>query len=192
MTSPLRDPAVLAAVLDSAIADLADIAFVVDIEGTVIAANKTLLARSGLSRDDAMGQSFLDIIHGEDRTITSEHLNRALQGEVAAFRIVRTLNEEAQYVSDVTLHPVRDGDDVVAVLGTARDVTEAVTVARERESAEELPADRRPHGGVRWLVDGCDRPGPAAFRRSAHDSRDRARHGDRARRAARRTTFSHA
>ena len=158
MTSPLRDPAVLAAVLDSAIADLADIAFVVDIEGTVIAANKTLLARSGLSRDDAMGQSFLDIIHGEDRTITSEHLNRALQGEVAAFRIVRTLNEEAQYVSDVTLHPVRDGDDVVAVLGTARDVTEAVTVARERESAEELlQIAGRMAGFGGWSMDATDR-----------------------------------
>jgi two-component system, cell cycle sensor histidine kinase and response regulator CckA len=158
MTSPLRDAAALSAVLDSAIADLADVAFVVDEEGSVIAANKTMLARSGLSREQAIGQTFLDIIHGEDRTITSEHLSRALRGEVASFRVVRALHEETQYVTDVTLHPVRDGDDVVAVLGTARDVTEAITVARERESAEELlQIAGRMAGFGGWSMDAADR-----------------------------------
>jgi len=158
MTSPLRDATALSVVLDSAIADLADVAFVVDAEGTVIAANKTLLARSGLSRQQAIGQHFLDIIHGEDRAITGEHLSRALRGEVAAFRVVRALHEETQYVTDVTLHPVRDGDDVVAVLGTARDVTEAITVARERESAEELlQIAGRMAGFGGWSMDAVDR-----------------------------------
>lgn len=158
MTSPLRDAAALSAVLDSAIAELADVAFVVDVEGTVIAANKTLLARSGLSREQAIGQSFLDIIHREDRAITSEYLSRALGGEVASFRVVRALHEETQYVTDVTLHPVRDGDDVVAVLGTARDVTEAITVARERESAEELlQIAGRMAGFGGWSMDAADR-----------------------------------
>ncbi|QOD93012.1 PAS domain-containing protein [Chryseoglobus sp. 28M-23] len=158
MTSPLRDYATLAAVLDSAIADLADITFVVDIDGSVIAVNKVLLARSGLSRDQAVGQHFLDIIHGEDREVTGEHLHRALKGHVTSFRVVRTLDEETQYVSDVTLHPVRDGDEVVAVLGTARDVTEAITVARERESAEELlQIAGRMAGFGGWSMDANDR-----------------------------------
>ena len=158
MTSPLRDPSTLAAVLDSALAELADIAFVVDIDGFVITANKVLLARSGLSREQTIGQSFLDIIHGDDRDLTREHLRRALSGEVASFRITRSLDEETQYVSDVTLHPVRDGDDVVAVLGTARDVTESITAARERESAEELlQIAGRMAGFGGWSMDAADR-----------------------------------
>ncbi|MER3388993.1 MAG: PAS domain S-box protein [Microcella sp.] len=158
MTSALRDPTALAAVLDSALADLADVAFVTDTDGTVIAANTTLLTRSGLSRDEAVGQRLLDIINGEDRDVTGEHMARALRGEVAAFRIVRAINEQTQYVSDVTLHPVRDGRDVVAVLGTARDVTEAMAVARERESAEELlQIAGRMAGFGGWSMDAADR-----------------------------------
>ena len=158
MTSPLRDPSTLAVVLDSALAELADIAFVVDTAGCVIAANTVLLARSGLSRDDAIGHSFLDIIHGEDREVTTEHLTRALNGEVASFRVVRALDDETKYVSDVSLHPVRDGGDVVAVLGIARDVTDAITVARERESAEELlQIAGRMAGFGGWSMDAADR-----------------------------------
>lgn len=158
MTASIRDPATLATVLDSALADLADIAFVVDRDGAVLVANAVLLERSGLAREQAIGRQLLDIIHREDRELTSEHMTRALSGEVSSFRIVRALHGDTQYISDVTLHPVRDGGDVIAVLGIARDVTEALTVARERESAEELlQVAGRMAGFGGWSMDAADR-----------------------------------
>jgi len=138
MPPPFRDPSAIAALVGATIAELPDVAMVLDSDGVLLAVNNALVERSRMSRDELIGRRLVDVIMDEDREATQLSISRAFAGAVDEFTRVRQGDGAPGYVLQVAFYPIRDGDEVVAVWGLSRDITEA-----EHERARLAELDER-------------------------------------------------
>ncbi|MEP6990801.1 MAG: PAS domain S-box protein [bacterium] len=114
-----------------------DAIFTLDAHGAFTSANEATCALTGRTRDALLGQSARRMLDEEDAHRMQEHLAEALTGHAVRFECsLRRPDGERRMVS-VTNTPIRRGEDIIGVLGVARDVTDerARAIALERSEA---------------------------------------------------------
>ena len=111
-----------------------DAAFMVDLTGNILTANREMACRLGFSIDEMIGASIWDILPGE----VIDERKAAMETVVRTGKMVRFEDERNGRIIHNSLHPVIDADGkVVKVAVFARDTTEQRKVEaalRERES----------------------------------------------------------
>ncbi|MEO8333895.1 MAG: PAS domain S-box protein [bacterium] len=113
-----------------------DAIYTLDAHGAFTSANQATCELTGLPRDSMLGRSTRMVLDPEDIPLVLHHFERALGGSAARYecRVLRP-NGERRLVS-VTNTPIRRGEDIIGILGVARDVTEARARAVELERSE--------------------------------------------------------
>ena len=113
-----------------------DAIYTLDVHGAFTSANQATCELTGRSREALLGHSTRMVLDEEDIPLVSHHFQRALEGSAERYecRVCRPDGEQ-RFVS-VTNTPIRRGDEIVGMLGVARDVTEARARAAELERSE--------------------------------------------------------
>ncbi len=113
-----------------------DAIYTLDSHGTFTSANQATCELTGRARDMMLGHSTRMVLDDEDIPLVLHHFERALAGRAARYECrVRRPDGERRLVS-VTNTPIRRGEEIVGILGVARDVTEARARAAELERSE--------------------------------------------------------
>lgn len=109
-----------------------------DVEGTLLIANKPALQAAALRAEDVIGKSFVDTYWWAYSDVVQQRLRsaiqRAAQGEPARYdELVRGAEEEHIWI-DFSLHPLQDGDgNVIFIVPSANVITERKRAESERE-----------------------------------------------------------
>ncbi|MEP6730269.1 MAG: PAS domain S-box protein [bacterium] len=113
-----------------------DAIYTLDVHGTFTSANHATCELTGRTRDSMLGHSTRMVLDPEDVPLVGRHFQRTLEGHSEPYecRVLRP-DKERRLVS-VTNTPIRRGEEIVGVLGVARDVTEARARAAELDRSE--------------------------------------------------------
>ncbi len=113
-----------------------DAIYTLDSHGTFTSANQATCELTGRSLATMLGYSTRMVLDEDDIPLVLHHFERALEGSAARYECrVRRPDGERRLVS-VTNTPIRRGEEIVGILGVARDVTEARARAAELERSE--------------------------------------------------------
>ena len=113
-----------------------DAIYTLDVHATFTSANQATCELTGRPRDALLGHSTRMVLIDEDVAMVTYHFQRALDGSAEHYECsVRRPDGERRTVS-VTNTPIRRGDQIIGVLGVARDVTEARARTAELARAE--------------------------------------------------------
>ncbi|HYQ05124.1 MAG TPA: response regulator [Polyangiaceae bacterium] len=110
-------------------------------ERSVLRVNKTYCDMTGWSREELLGRGGMDIIHPEDRQVSSERLAAVARGEHAAsyaaqLRIMR--KDGSSMWIRITVSPGRDSPDGHPyAIGMIEDISERMRLESELKSAKE-------------------------------------------------------
>lgn len=115
-----------------------DAAFVLDLEGLFLMANRTLCASLRVEERELMGRRFALAARSTDPERILSNFHAALSGSPSRYRGSGTRPNGEPFVAEVTLLPIRVDGVVLAVLGTAVDLTEADRHDVEARRGEEL------------------------------------------------------
>ena len=121
--------------IDRLVRDLPDAVFVFDLEGALVYANSELSERLGVSAEN-YGSPFGSLVAVGERERVREHFAAAAQGSTEKYATAATHPNGRSVRVEVTLLPLIHHDEVVAVLGMARDIEE-LEVSREMQSVLE-------------------------------------------------------
>lgn len=116
-----------------------DPVFVLDVEGRLQWANVRTLEVFGLGRRSVRGRSYLDLIHAHDRRAAGEVLRQATAGAASRRELRLAVPGTTRHVL-LTLSPVFVMQEVISVLGIARDVTEEKLAAERVRRDDKLRA----------------------------------------------------
>ncbi|MBA4247069.1 MAG: hypothetical protein C0444_02070 [Microbacterium sp.] len=116
--------------------DSPDAAFVIDAEGTLQMANAHLCSSLGHAEHEIIGRPFGASSRSTDPEQIRAAIARSLSGEAARYRGTGTTPSGEPFVAEVTLLPLRIGDEVVGVYGTSINMT-----AIERHDVEARQSD---------------------------------------------------
>lgn len=108
-----------------------DAIYTLDVRGCFTSVNEATCAFTGASREMLLGRPVKGFIDPADVPHIREHFHGALRGEARSYEAHYLGRGGTRRLASVTNTPIRDGEEVVGVLGIARDVTEE----RERERA---------------------------------------------------------
>ena len=114
-----------------------DLIYTLDPKGGITSANEASCRAVGLGAHEVLGQNIVQYLAPEDAAAARTHFAAALSGEARRYdcRLRRPSGEER--LLSVTNSPIRQGRDVIGILGIARDVTEerarAVALARSED-----------------------------------------------------------
>jgi PAS domain S-box-containing protein len=112
-----------------------------DLEGRVVAWNRTMEERHGLASGEVLGRIFLDIFPNYRREMVAEPLERLLRGESAAFALDAVVHDtlrRGRLVQNMKGSLLRqDGRPAGAVL-LIQDITERVAFERSVRQSEKL------------------------------------------------------
>jgi PAS domain S-box-containing protein len=123
------------ALLQNLVESAYDAVYATDLGGRFLWANKRAADLFGFTREALVGESFLQCLHEDDVERVRAGFERAMRGEAAQYE-ARCLTPDGQMrVVLVTKSPVYSENQVVAVLGIMRDVTD------ERREVEQLMRD---------------------------------------------------
>ena len=113
-----------------------DAIYTLDALGVFTSANEATSRAAGVPREEILGRAIADIVDLEEPDMVMGHFGAALAGEARRYECwVRTRSGERHLLS-VTNTPIRQGSDVVGVLGIARDITEDRRRAEALERSE--------------------------------------------------------
>jgi len=112
-----------------------DPAFEVGLDGTILWLNSHVEELIGYTRAERLGESFSGLIASESLDEVWRQFGKITSGASAAFDLVVLHRTGARIELSVNASPMMDGDEVVGVYGTARDVTELRRASRR--SAEQ-------------------------------------------------------
>ncbi|MDB4917084.1 MAG: hypothetical protein JWM95_4728 [Gemmatimonadetes bacterium] len=102
-----------------------DAIYTMDAHGAFTSANQATCELTGRTRDTLLGHNSRPLVDDTEVPIVAEHFQRALRGEALRYECsIRRPSGERRMVS-VTNTPIRRGEEIVGVLGIARDVTDA-------------------------------------------------------------------
>ena len=109
-----------------------DAIFTIRTDGTLGSLNPAFGAITGWPGDEWLGKPFHPLVHPEDLPLAMDLLARALDGEpIPAFEL-RILASSGEYLTaEITASPLREGGQVVGVMGIGRDVTERKRAQRD-------------------------------------------------------------
>jgi two-component system, NtrC family, sensor kinase len=125
----------------SVVESLSEGLVVLDLEGRVVAWNRAMEDRHGLTSGEVLGRVFLDIFPNYRREVVAEPLERLLRGEVAVFTLDAVVHDtlrRGRVVQNMKGSLLRqDGRPAGAVL-LIQDVTERVAFERSVRQSEKL------------------------------------------------------
>ncbi|GAB3195312.1 PAS domain S-box-containing protein [Pontibacter aydingkolensis] len=100
-----------------------DAIYMLDLEGRFLMVNEVVCQVSGVGRELLLGSSFEPLIHLKYRASTIESFEMAIRESPQRYETAVITPEGIKYL-DVTNFPFRSGDQVLAVFGIAKDITE--------------------------------------------------------------------
>ncbi|MFL5581536.1 MAG: PAS domain S-box protein [Gemmatimonadaceae bacterium] len=101
-----------------------DAIYTVDANGLFTSVNHAVTGLTGLARAEILGRSFVPFIDPEELPRVRKHFKAALAGQSSNYECQLVLPSGERRLLSVTNTPIRQGLDVVGVLGIARDVTD--------------------------------------------------------------------
>ena len=103
-----------------------DVVYVMAPGGVLLSANRAFEHRFGVKCEDWIGKVPLPMVHPDDREVTRERFQKAFAGIVDRPVVVRTLDAAGNVrLFESRLTPMWKDGAVAAVMGVARDVTDA-------------------------------------------------------------------
>jgi PAS domain S-box-containing protein len=113
-----------------------DAIYTIDVHGAFTSVNEATCELTGRTRDALLGHNSRRMLDDEDIPFVGLQFRRAVEGSAIRYECsVRRPSGEQRLLS-VTNTPIRRGDEIVGVLGVARDVTEARARAAALERSE--------------------------------------------------------
>jgi PAS domain S-box-containing protein len=110
--------------------------FMTDARFETMYANPAMCEIVGLGHDEAMGQGWTSTIHPEDRERMLAEVRACNEAGTALRTVVRHVHKNGKVVSAyVQSALMRDGDNLLGIIGTAQDITERVAVTQAVERA---------------------------------------------------------
>ena len=108
-----------------------DAIYTLDTRGRFTSVNDATCTFTGAAREQLLGQPVRPFIAPEDLERVKEHFHGALAGDARSYEAHYIRLDGRRRLTSVTNTPIRQGTEIVGVLGIARDVTDE----RERETA---------------------------------------------------------
>ena len=108
-----------------------DAIYTLDKRGSFTSANAATCRLTGQTRETLLGRSIVPFLDPEETTEVRRRFTQALAGDSRHYECHLVTGDGARRLMSVTNTPIRQGTDVVGVLGIARDVT----AERERAAA---------------------------------------------------------
>jgi PAS domain S-box-containing protein len=114
-----------------------DAIYTLDADAAITSANAATAALLDHPRDDLVGRSLAPFLDPAESGRVREHFRAAMTGEARAFECHLVRSTGARRLLSVSNTPIRQGDEIVGVLGIARDVTveRALAVGAQRADA---------------------------------------------------------
>ena len=114
-----------------------DSIYTLDVHGAFTSVNAATCEMTGRAREALLGHSSRPMLDAEDVALVGEGVQTALEGVAVRYECKLLRPDGEVRILSVTNTPIRRGDDVIGVLGVARDITEerARAVALERSEA---------------------------------------------------------
>ncbi len=113
-----------------------DAIYTLDVLGAFTSVNEATCELTDRTRDVLLGQSSAPIFDAADLPTVAEHFRRALRGEAVRYECHFCRPGGERRLISVTYTPIRRGDDIIGVLGVARDMTEARARAADLKRSE--------------------------------------------------------
>ena len=110
-----------------------DAIYTLDPRGFFTSANAATCRETGVGREGLLGRSIVPFLDPEEVEMVKGNFKRALGGESSNYECAFIRGSGERRMVSVTNTPIRHGDDVIGVLGIARDMTSE----RERAAALE-------------------------------------------------------
>jgi two-component system, NtrC family, sensor kinase len=131
-----------------------DAIYTLDASGAFTSVNGATCEMSGYSHDELIGRSLAPFLDEEERPAIIEHFRAARGGEPRHFECHVTRKDGLRLLCSVTHTPVRSDDEIVGVLGIARDVTGQRRAALEREQLRRQLGQSQKLEAIGQLVSG--------------------------------------
>lgn len=112
--------------------------FTFDVEGRFTFVNDVIVKRSGYPREWYEGKSLFDVVRPEERDAVREHFQATVRGEQDVpyeFSFIKAADEFAW--AHVSTTPIREGGQIVGVLGVMLDITKRVQSEQALLESEE-------------------------------------------------------
>jgi PAS domain S-box-containing protein len=114
-----------------------DAIYILDLKGNFTMVNEVVCQITGIEREQIIGNSFEPLIRPEDLTLTIERFSLALQDKPQRYETAIVTQEGVKYI-DVTNFPLKVENEIVAVFGIAKDITEKKGKEHELEEYTNL------------------------------------------------------
>ncbi len=102
-----------------------DAIYTLDVHGAFTSANQATCELTGRLHADLLGNPVMPIIEPEEATMVHEHFRAALGGRAIRYECHLLRPDGERRAVSITNSPIRRADQIIGVLGVARDVTEA-------------------------------------------------------------------
>jgi PAS domain S-box-containing protein len=114
-----------------------DAIYILDLEGNFTMANEVVCQVTGIEREQIIGNSFVPLIRPEDLAMTVERFTLAIQDKPQRYETAIVTQDGIKYI-DVTNFPLKVENEIVAIFGIAKDITEQKRKEHELEEYANL------------------------------------------------------
>ncbi len=130
-----------------------DVVYTLSPDGLIASLNPAFERITGWARREWIGKPFGPLIHPEDLPIAVDMFHRVLKGETPPAFELRIVTRSGEYrIGELHETPELNGDQITAILGMARDVTDlkrTESILRDNESQYRLLFAKNPH--LMWV-----------------------------------------
>lgn len=114
-----------------------DAVYILNLDGTFIDVNDVLLERLSTTREKLLGTGFQPTVATAESALVQSQFDRAASGETVTYEATAVDSAGNSFRAEITNAPMRLGDEIVAVLGIARDIGPAEKEAQSRAELEQ-------------------------------------------------------
>jgi len=126
-----------------------DVIFALGPDGTITSLNPAFETTLGWPRDEWLGKPLEQLVHPDDVPLALELLGSAVRSEPRGVRVLRVRTRKGDYrIGEISVTPQFREGKLVGIFGTARDVTERLSLEQQLRQAQKMEAVGRLAGGV--------------------------------------------
>ncbi len=114
-----------------------DAIYILDLEGNFTMVNEVVCQITGLEREQIIGKSFEPLVRAEDLAATIERFLMAIKDMPQRYETAIITKEGVKYI-DITNFPLKVDNEIVAIFGIAKDITEKKQKEHELEKYANL------------------------------------------------------